>query len=66
MKIELLRSLLDKGTINDNTLLLIKVPCAHGGSDHIMNVSGLSIEHSYGEPDNVVILNAELSKHDEE
>lgn len=66
MKIELLRSLLDKGTINDNTLMLIKIPCGDGGKDHILNISGVSIEHEIIGDDTVLIFNGELGPHEHE
>ena len=49
MKIELLRCLLDKGTIADDTVILIEMPYVKDGATFMMTygVAGAAIEHDH-------------------
>ena len=57
MRIELLHSLLDKGTIDDETIILVEIPYVVEGVPHMMTygVSGCSIEHA-ADPRNVKLI----------
>lgn len=57
MRIELLRSLIGKGTITDETILLVEIPYIKDGVKHMMTygVSGAAVEFD-DNPRNVKLI----------